>query len=338
MNIPEMAKRIEEINEEHGVSDPFPKFDQPASVGEAIAAAEEAPEEVTPEGTEEAPGSEEVAPEQEEVTPEEVTPEPPAEDDDIAWVKAQKGLDVTDPIVAKTLRSQEEMIRRQGTEVGEARKAIEQERQERLAFQAQQEERQAQSFEPDEAWEDWADEGVQIDPIATIIEAGNAGGPAAARYALSRWHQYDPAGAVAFQMEAAQAQQQQSAPQVDADGAWDRVGGRHPDLLDYKASMEALLEDPETLDRMNALASVDPDAALENLYLRARVGQTDKQRSDALAKANAARAERDDAAARDATVASATASAGHGEGRPLTEAEQVRANIRAELGLVIPSE
>jgi hypothetical protein len=87
---------------------------------------------------------------------------------------------------------------------------------------------------------------------------------------------------------------------------------------------------------MNALASVNPDAALENLYLQARVGQTDKQRSDALAKANAAKAAQADASARDATVASATASAGHGEGRPLTEAEQVRANIRAELGLVIP--
>jgi hypothetical protein len=219
--------------------------------------------------------------------------------------------------------------------VGEARKLIEQERQERLAFQAQQEQRQEQSFVPDEEWEEWADEGVTIDPLATIIEAGNAGGPAAARYALSRWHQYDPAGATAFQVEAA-TQQQQAPQQVDADGAWDRVGSRHPDLLDYKASMEALLENPETLDRMNALASRDPDAALENLYLQARVGQTDKQRSDALAKANAARAAKDDAAARDATVASATASAGHGEGRPLTEAEQVRANVRAELGLVIP--
>jgi hypothetical protein len=100
--------------------------------------------------------------------------------------------------------------------------------------------------------------------------------------------------------------------------------------------MTSLLDDPETLDRMNALASVNPDAALENLYLQARVGQTDKQRSDALAKANAARDAQADASARDATVASATASAGHGEGRPLTEAEQVRANIRAELGLVVP--
>jgi hypothetical protein len=175
-----------------------------------------------------------------------------------------------------------------------------------------------------------------VNPLQTIIEAGNAGGPAAARYALSRWHAADPAGATAFQVEAAQFQAQPQPAQPQTDGAWERVGSRHPDLLDYKDSMTVLLDDPETLDRMNALASVNPDAALENLYLQARVGQTDKQRSDALAKANAAKAAQADASARDATVASATASAGHGEGRPLTEAEQVRANIRAELGLVIP--
>jgi hypothetical protein len=341
MNIPEMQKRIEEINEEQGMTDPFPKFDQPAppaSVGEAVAAAEEAEGEAPPEGEEvEAAPVAEGEEQEEEAAPE--GEEAAAEDDDIAWVKQNKGFEVTDPVVAKTLRSQEEMIRRQGTEVGEARKLIEQERQERLAFQAQQEQRQAQSFDPDEAWEDWADEGVQVDPLATIIEAGNAGGPAAAQYALQRWHMHDPAAAVAFQVEAqTQIQQQQAEPQVDAEGSWGRVGSRHPDLLDYKTSMEALLEDPETLDRMNALASRDPDAALENLYLQARVGQTDKQRSDALAKANAARAAAVERGAVDATVASATASAGHGEGRPLTEAEQVRANVRAELGLVIPSE
>jgi hypothetical protein len=331
MNLPEAQKRIEEINEEQGMTDPFPKFDQPDPPPPVEAAeVEQAPEEVeaseaeTPEaeGEGEAAGAASVE----------------AEDDDIAWVRANKGFDVTDPVVAKTLRNQEEMIRRQGTEVGEARKLIERERQEREAFQAQIEQRLEQDFEPDESWEEWADEGVTIDPLQTIIEAGNAGGPAAARFALSRWHAYDPAGATAFQVEAAQQQQwaQAQPTQTDADGAWERVGSRHPDLLDYKDSMTSLLDDPETLDRMNALASVNPDAALENLYLQARVGQTDKQRSAALAKANAAKAAQADASARDATVASATASAGHGEGRPLTEAEQVRANIRAELGLVIP--
>jgi hypothetical protein len=324
MNIPEMAKRVQEINEEHGIGDPFPKFDQPASVGEAVAAAEAEPEEVEVE----APAEVEV-----EAEPEaEVEAEAEVEDDDIAWVKEHKGFDITDPVVAKTLRHQDEMIARQGTEVGDLRKTVEQERQEREAFQAQMEQRLEADFQPDEAWEDWADEGVTIDPIATIIEAGNAGGPAAARFALSRWHLADPAAATAFQVEAAQVQQ---APEVDAEGSWDRVGSRHPDLLDYRESMNALLKDPETLDRMNRLASVDPDAALENLYLQARVGQTDKQRSDALAKANAAKKAKAEADAVDATVASATASAGHGEGRPLTEAEQVRANIRKELGLVV---
>ena len=350
MNLPEMQRRIEEINKENGMDDPFPKFDSepPRSVGEAVAATEEEEEAPAEEAPEESPEEGVDPPEEEIETPDEqeegeagadaaASVEAPAEDDDIAWVKEHKGFEVSDPVVAKTLRNQEEMIRRQGTEVGEARKLIEQERLEREAFQAQMEQRLEADFEPDESWEDWADEGVQIDPLATIVEAGNAGGPAAARFALSRWYAADPAAATAFQIEAGQMQSQQAQPvEVDADGAWGRVGSRHPDLLDYKDSMTALLDDPETLDRMNALASVNPDAALENLYLQARVGQTDKQRSDALTKANAARAAKDDASARDATVASATASAGHGEGRPLTEAEQVRANIRAELGLVIP--
>jgi len=339
MNLPEAQKRIEEINEENGMTDPFPKFDQPAPPPPV--AEPEPPEDDLVE--EEAPAEDAAAPAEDAVAPaeaEEVAAAPTPADDDIAWVKANKGFEVTDPVVAKTLRNQEEMIRRQGTEVGEARKLIERERQEREAFQAQVQQRFEQEFEPDESWEDWADDGIMVDPLQTIIDAGEAGGPAAARFALSRWHMADPAGATAFQVEAArieaQTQTQARPVEVDADGAWERVGRRHPDLLDYRDSMTSLLEDPETLDRMNALASVDPDAALENLYLRARVGQTDRQRSDALAKANAAKAAQADAAARDATVASATASAGHGEGRPLTEAEQVRANIRAELGLVVP--
>src|SRR5262245_14052477 len=166
MNLPEAQKRIEEINEENGITDPFPKFDQPAPPPpvEEPDLPEEAPEEEAPEEDAVAPDEAAAAP----AEAEEAAVATPAEDD-IAWVKANKGFEVTDPVVAKTLRNQEEMIRRQGTEVGEARKLIERERQEREAFQAQVQQRFEQEFEPDESWEDWADDGIMVDPLQTII-------------------------------------------------------------------------------------------------------------------------------------------------------------------------
>lgn len=341
MNLPEAQKRIEEINEQTGMTDPFPKFDQPEPPPPV-----EAPEPEQAPEQEQVEASEEETPEAAEAETAEVEAADAAiveaEDDDIAWVRANKGFEVSDPIVAKTLRNQEEMIRRQGTEVGEARKRIEQTQQEWQAFRAQQEQMLEQQFEPDEAWEDWVDEGLLVDVQQTLTAAMEAGGDPAFNYAVSRWHLIDPVAATAFQIEFSKPEYHQppapaSAQANDPDSVWARGLSRHPDLKDYEQAMTAVLEsDPEIRERMYRHASIDPDAALDSLYNLVWRQQTDKQRSDALAKANAARAAQADASARDATVASATASAGHGEGRPLTEAEQVRANIRAELGLVVP--
>jgi hypothetical protein len=317
LNLPQMTERMREIMGE-----------KPSSPSEAAAAAEDPVEPVVVEAEPEAV--------------EEAVKEAVDEEDDIAWVKGHLGFE-TDERAAKAIREREKMVARQGTEVGEARKLIEEERAAREAFQAQVEQRMEASFEPDEEWEEWALEAVSSDPLQAIIQAGENAGPAAARFVLSRWHMVDPASATAFQVEAARVQEDAApSPSVGSNSAdaWGRVALRHPDLAEFREAMTTIAaEAPEEIRlQMEDLARTHPEMLLENLYLTARVGQTDHQRKAALAKANAAKKAAADKGAADATVASATASPTRGESVPLTEAGRVRAAVRAELGYEVPED
>ena len=265
--------------------------------------------------------------------PEEDTEEAPAEETEEERLLAGRYKTVED--LERAVVEKEELITRQGNEVGELRSLVEEYH---ARTQTELGQMKSAGFEPDEEWEEWADSEIvrgretgegDMTAIEAIVAAGAEGGPDAANYVLQRWYAVDPAAATAFQFQAMEMISSQAAMQeaVAADTysdngtpppevveqAWEAVGVRHADVLDYRDAMAEALADfsDEDRDRWQSRIAADPAAGedfVEYLYLQARTREAEKQLTDRdKATAQARRAKADREAAGD-TVASATAS------------------------------
>jgi hypothetical protein len=264
---------------------------------------------------------------------------PPAEEEEVVEGTAESeallaGRYKSVEDLERAVEEKEQMLTRQGNEIGELRSMVEQSHN---LTQQEIAQMRSDAFEPDEEWEEWADGEIMrgtesgegdLTAIEAITAAGAEGGPEAARYVLKRWYELDPAAATTFQIQAIThanailASQQMEHEQSSENGepapeivamAWQGVEVRHTDVREYEDAMREVLAGLSDSDRARweQKISGDPSAGedfVEYLYLQARTREAEGRLSKRDAATAKARREKADREAVGDTVASATAS------------------------------
>lgn len=205
-----------------------------------------------------------------------------ATDPAVAAYLARHGGDINKAV--KTAAHQAALAARQGTEVGELRRIVEE-----LATTQQQQAQQQQPQYVDQATVDWFDEQVMTNPVQALEWARQQQNPLLVQRGLSVWKEMDPYEASVYnnslqnQALAAQFQQQLSQQaQLPLDAtvnlALQNVRGRNPQFANYDDALEATLAKHQFARQAleQAANSGDPqqiEGAIETLYSLA-VGDT----------------------------------------------------------------